>query len=173
MVKICQRGLLKLNFELYKKHIYQFLTKILQFFGQFPNPWVLRVSGTGCHISKCEKARIIAPYCTLQKLYWHLLGCKDISFLVSVRHFQNQITFIITMLSGWTIQIIPWKQHLCYIDNLPATVHCKKSWRSSSTPASGDAGPKHTGVEQSFRHPCIKFYYKYRTFSTFFTSDRN
>ncbi len=24
-------------------------------------------------------------------------------------------------------------------------LHCKKSWRSSSTPASGDAGPIHTG----------------------------
>ena len=51
-------------------------------------------------------------------------------------------------------------------------LHCKKSWRSSSTPASGDAGPNDTGVEQIFRHPCRKFYYKYRTFSTFFTSDR-
>ncbi len=29
------------------------------------------------------------------------------------------------------------------------TAHCKKSWRSSSTPASGDAGPIHTGVEKS------------------------
>ncbi len=50
------------------------------------------------------------------------------------------------------------------------TVHCKKSWRSNLTPASGDAGPKHTGVEQSFRHPWRKFYYKYWTFPTFFTS---
>ncbi len=49
-------------------------------------------------------------------------------------------------------------------------VHCKKSWRSSSTPASGDAGPIHTGVEKSFRHPWRKFYYKYLTFPTFFTS---
>ncbi len=31
--------------------------------------------------------------------------------------------------------------------------HCKKSCRSSSTPASGDAGPIHTGIEKSFRHP--------------------
>ena len=53
---------------------------------------------------------------------------------------------------------------------LLTATHCKKSWRSSSTPASGDAGPKHTGVEQSFRHPWRKFYYKYRTFPTFFTS---
>ncbi len=30
------------------------------------------------------------------------------------------------------------------------SAHCKKSWRSSSTPASGDAGPNDTGVE----HPC-------------------
>ncbi len=50
------------------------------------------------------------------------------------------------------------------------SIHCKKSWRSSSTPASGDAGPIHTGVEKSFRHPWRKFYYKYRTFPTFFTS---
>ncbi len=49
-------------------------------------------------------------------------------------------------------------------------MHCKKSWRSSSTPASGDAGPKHTGVEQSFRHLWRKFYYKYRISPTFFTS---
>ncbi len=49
-------------------------------------------------------------------------------------------------------------------------LHCKKSWRSSSIPASGDAGPIHTGVEQSFRHPWRKFYYKYRTFPTIFTS---
>ena len=31
------------------------------------------------------------------------------------------------------------------------SIHCKKSWRSSSTPASGDAGPIHTGVEKSFQ----------------------
>jgi hypothetical protein len=43
-------------------------------------------------------------------------------------------------------------------------LHCKKSWRSSSTPASVDAGPIHTGVEKSFRHPWRKFYYKYRTY---------
>ncbi len=49
-------------------------------------------------------------------------------------------------------------------------LHCKKSWRSSSTPASGDAGPIHTGAEKSFRHPWRQFYYKYRTFPTFFTS---
>ncbi len=48
--------------------------------------------------------------------------------------------------------------------------HCKKSWRSSSTPASGDAGPIHTGIEKSFRQPRRKFYYKYRIFSAFFTS---
>ncbi len=48
--------------------------------------------------------------------------------------------------------------------------HCKKSWRSSSTPASGDAGPIHTGIEKSFRQPRRKFYYKYQIFSAFFTS---
>ncbi len=47
MVKICQTGLLKLNFETRpKKRI---------FFGQFPNPWALRVSGMGGYTSKCEK----------------------------------------------------------------------------------------------------------------------
>jgi len=50
------------------------------------------------------------------------------------------------------------------------SIHCKKSWRSSSTPASGDAGPNDTGVEQIFPHPCRKFYYKYRTFPAFFTN---
>ncbi len=50
------------------------------------------------------------------------------------------------------------------------SLHCKKSCRRSSTPASGDAGPKHTGIEKSFRHPYRKFYYKYRTFPAFFTS---
>ncbi len=59
---------------------------------------------------------------------------------------------------------------LCVLFILLAWVHCKKSWRSSLTPASGDAGPKDTGIEQIFRHPCRKFYYKYRTFPTFFTS---
>jgi hypothetical protein len=44
-------------------------------------------------------------------------------------------------------------------------LHCKKSWRSSSIPASGDAGPIQPGVEKSFRHPWRQFYYKYRTFS--------
>jgi hypothetical protein len=27
------------------------------FFCQFPNPWTLRVSGMGCHTSKCEKSQ--------------------------------------------------------------------------------------------------------------------
>ena len=43
-------------------------------------------------------------------------------------------------------------------------IHCKKS--CSSTPASGDAGPIHTGVEKSFRHPWRQFNEKYRNFST-------
>ncbi len=51
---------------------------------------------------------------------------------------------------------------------LLVAMHCKKSWRSSSTPASSDAGPIHTGVEQIFRHPWRKFYYKYRTPTEFF-----
>jgi hypothetical protein len=27
------------------------------FFGQFPNPWALRVSGMGGYTSKCEKSQ--------------------------------------------------------------------------------------------------------------------
>jgi hypothetical protein len=64
MVKICQTGLLKLNFETRpKKRIFRFLPKIFRrprmklkiFFCQFPNPWDLRVSGMGGYTSKCEK----------------------------------------------------------------------------------------------------------------------
>ncbi len=64
MVKICQTGLLKLNFETRpKKRIFRFLPKISAghgwswniFFCQFPNPWALRVSGMGGYTSKCEK----------------------------------------------------------------------------------------------------------------------
>ncbi len=43
-------------------------------------------------------------------------------------------------------------------------LHCKKSWRSSSTFASGDAGPIQPGVRKRFRHPWRQFYYKYRNF---------
>ncbi len=69
----------------------------------------------------------------------------------------------------YRVQSSVWRL-LNYWPPPPLHPHCKKSWRSSSTPASGDAGPIHTGVEQSFRHPWIKFYYKYRTFPTIFTS---
>jgi hypothetical protein len=63
MVKICQTGLLKLNFETRpKKRIFGFCQKFPQamdevenFFCQFPNPWAHRVSGMGCYTSKCEK----------------------------------------------------------------------------------------------------------------------
>jgi hypothetical protein len=71
MVKICQTGLLKLNFETRpKKRIFRFLLKFPQamdevknfFFFQFPNPWALRVSGMGGYTSKCEKSK---NHCTL------------------------------------------------------------------------------------------------------------
>ncbi len=70
MVKICQTGLLKLNFETRpKKRIFRFLPKISAgmdevetFFCQFPNPWALRVSGMGGYTSKCEKSQ---NHCTL------------------------------------------------------------------------------------------------------------
>ena len=66
MVKICQTGLLKLNFEtIPKKHIFRFFAKnfrgpwmkLNNFFCQFPNPWALRVSGMGGYTSKCEKSQ--------------------------------------------------------------------------------------------------------------------
>jgi hypothetical protein len=70
MVKICQTGLLKLNFETRpKKRIFRFLPKISaghgwswKFFLPIPNPWALRVSGMGCYTSKCEKSQ---NHCTL------------------------------------------------------------------------------------------------------------
>jgi hypothetical protein len=61
MVKICQMGLLKLNFETRpKKRIFRFLPKISAC--QFPNPWALRVSGMGGYSSKCAKSQ---NHCTL------------------------------------------------------------------------------------------------------------
>jgi hypothetical protein len=36
--------------------------KLKNFFGQFPNPWALRVSGMGGYTSKCEKSK---NHCTL------------------------------------------------------------------------------------------------------------
>jgi hypothetical protein len=52
-----------------KKRIFRFLPKnfapmdkVEIFFGQFPNPLALRVSGMGCYTSKCEKSQ---NHCTL------------------------------------------------------------------------------------------------------------
>jgi hypothetical protein len=69
IVKICQTGLLKLNFKIIpKKRIFRVLPKISAghdeveiFFLPIPNPWALRVSGMGCYTSKCEKVKITAP----------------------------------------------------------------------------------------------------------------
>jgi hypothetical protein len=63
MVKICQTGLLKLNFETRPKSAFsgfcqkfpQAMYEVEIFFCQFPNPWALRVSGMGGYTSKCEK----------------------------------------------------------------------------------------------------------------------
>jgi hypothetical protein len=76
MEKIHQTGLLKFNFELYKKtHFPVFAKKFRKpqmklkfFFCQLPNPWALRVSGMGCYTSKCEeKNKITAPKYTCIK----------------------------------------------------------------------------------------------------------
>ena len=60
MVKICQTGLLKLNFETRPKNAFsgfcqkflQTMDKVESFLCQFPNPWALRMSGMGCYILK-------------------------------------------------------------------------------------------------------------------------
>ncbi len=71
MVKICQTGLLILNFEtrpkkthfpVFAKNFRRPWMKLKNFFGQFPNPWALRVSGMGGYTSKCEKSQ---NHCTL------------------------------------------------------------------------------------------------------------
>ncbi len=56
--------------------------------------------------------------------------------------------------------------HLQYEQKIDA--HCKNSWLSGSTLASGDAGPITPGVRKSFRHHWRQFYYKHWTFSTDF-----
>ncbi len=69
MVKICQTGLLKLNFEtrqkthfpVFAKNFRRPWMKLKSFFCQFPNPWALRVSGMGGYTSKCENVKIHAP----------------------------------------------------------------------------------------------------------------
>jgi len=63
MVKICEMGLLILNFEIIPKNAFSgFCQKIPQavhevekIFWPISNPWTLRVSGIGCYTSKCEK----------------------------------------------------------------------------------------------------------------------
>jgi hypothetical protein len=83
MVKICQTGLLTLNFEIIpKKCIFRYLPKIFHrpcmklkiFLGQFPNLWTLRVSGMGGYTSKCEKSQ---NHCTL--MYIECVSAKIIS----------------------------------------------------------------------------------------------
>jgi hypothetical protein len=63
MVKICQMGLLKINFKTRPKNAFsgfcqkfpQAMDEVENFFCQFPNPWALRVSGMGGYTSKCGK----------------------------------------------------------------------------------------------------------------------
>jgi hypothetical protein len=65
MGKICQPGLLKLNFDLDPKNAFsgfckkfpQAVDEVEIYFCQFPNPRALRVSGMGCYTSKCEKSQ--------------------------------------------------------------------------------------------------------------------
>jgi hypothetical protein len=43
------------------------MDEVVIFFGKFPNPWALRVSGMGGYTSKCEKVKITAPYCAVNR----------------------------------------------------------------------------------------------------------
>ncbi len=73
MVKICQTGLQKLNFEIIPKNAFsgfcqkfpQAMDEVENFFCQFPNPWTLRVSGMGGYTSNCEKSQ---NHCTLMHM---------------------------------------------------------------------------------------------------------
>ncbi len=76
MVKICQTGLLKLNFEIIQKKTFSgFCQKFLQameeveiFFCQFPNPWSLGCQGCVVIPQNVKKAKITAPYYTYMYL---------------------------------------------------------------------------------------------------------
>ncbi len=70
MVKICQTGLLKLNFETRpKKRIFRLLPKISaghgwswNFFCQFPNPWALRLGWDGLlYLKMWKKSKSLHP----------------------------------------------------------------------------------------------------------------
>jgi hypothetical protein len=74
MVKICQTGILILNFEIIQKNAFsgfcqkfpQAMHEVEKCLCQFPNPWTLRVSGMGGYTSKCEKSQ---NHCTLLDMY--------------------------------------------------------------------------------------------------------
>ena len=53
------------------------MDEVENFFGQFTNPWTLRVSGMGCFTSKCEKSQ---NHCTL--IYSECMGEKLEAFLL-------------------------------------------------------------------------------------------
>jgi hypothetical protein len=86
MVKICQMGLLKLNFEIMQKKTYfpvlaknsrRPWMKFKNIFGHFPNPWTLRVSGMGGYTSKCEKkSKSLHPILHVAKLYRIPYSCE-------------------------------------------------------------------------------------------------
>jgi hypothetical protein len=81
--------------------------------------------------------RTLDSFPILLLFHWSLPLKENSYFLFSVSFFLARCTYIQRQ----------------YLSSAFQRIHCKKSWRSNSTPASGDAGPKHTGVEQSFRHP--------------------
>jgi hypothetical protein len=52
----------KPHFPFFAKNFRRPCMKLKNFFCQFPNPWILRVSGMGGYTSKCEKSQ---NHCTL------------------------------------------------------------------------------------------------------------
>ncbi len=73
---------------------------------------------------------------------------------------------VLMLTESWLVG--DWSLSFCCSFAGSKSLHCKKSWRSSTTPAPGEAGQIQPGVWKSFRNPWRQFYHKYRTFSTLF-----
>jgi hypothetical protein len=96
MVKICQTGLLKSNFEtrpkkthfpVFAKNFRRPWMKFKNFFCQFPNPWALRVSGMGGYTSKCEKkSKSLHP-----SVHVHLYNVHAPQLFI-ITHFEHTVT---------------------------------------------------------------------------------
>ncbi len=68
------------HFQVFAKNFRRPCMKLKKIFGQFPNPWTLRVSGMGGYTSKCDKkVKITAPYCPGSFSAYLLLAPTDVS----------------------------------------------------------------------------------------------